>query len=119
MLVSTADGEPHECDDVVLAVPPSVWPKIDFFPRASARPAPADGIGRQISGDDEAGVLGGKKLFAQRPHRSGNQRTWDATEKQGAGQAALCAFSGGPVADGRGRSVPPIAIARYALISTR
>jgi len=32
MVVSTADGEPHECDDVVLAVPPSMWKKIDFYP---------------------------------------------------------------------------------------
>src|SRR4051812_9811175 len=33
MVVSTADGEPHDCDDVILAVPPSIWSKIDFFPQ--------------------------------------------------------------------------------------
>lgn len=99
MVVSTADGEPHECDDVVLAVPPPLWPKIDFFPRLPPQLQPQMGSAvKYLATMKEA--YWAKKSYSPNGHTDLEiSSTWDATEKQGAGEAVLCGFSGGPVAD--------------------
>jgi monoamine oxidase len=116
MVVSTADGEPHECDDVILAVPPSVWGKIDFFPRLppGLRPQMGEAI-KYLATVKEA--FWARKTYSPNGHTDLEiSSTWDATEKQGGGPAALCAFSGGPVAESARNISPGDRDKRYGLI---
>lgn len=116
MLVSTADGEPHECDDVILAVPPSVWNKIDFFPMLPPGLRPQMGSAVKYLATLRQAVWSGKTYSASGHTDLEISSTWDATEKQGAGQAALCAFSGGTVADAARKINPEDRDRRYSLI---
>jgi monoamine oxidase len=116
MVVSTADGEPHECDDVVLAIPPTLWPKIDFFPRLppDLRPQMGSAV-KYLAVTKEA--YWAKKTYSPNGHTDLEvSSTWDATEKQGAGEAVLDAFSGGPVADSVRKNNPSDRDRRYGLI---
>lgn len=116
MVVSTADGEPHECDDVILAVPPSVWSKMDFFPPLppGLRPQMGNAI-KYLATVKEA--YWAKKTYSPNGHTDLEiSSTWDATEKQGAGQSVICAFSGGPVAESARNVSPDDRDKRYGLI---
>jgi monoamine oxidase len=116
MVVSTADGEPHECDDVVLAVPPSVWSKIDFFPPLppGLRPQMGSAI-KYLATVKEA--FWARKTYSPSGYTDLEiSATWDATDKQGAGQAVVCAFSGGPVADAARKISTEDRDRRYGLI---
>src|SRR5262249_49695344 len=44
MVVTCKDGRTLECDDVVLAVPPSTWHKIEFSPALPATLKPQMGV---------------------------------------------------------------------------
>ncbi|HEV8293159.1 MAG TPA: NAD(P)/FAD-dependent oxidoreductase [Tepidisphaeraceae bacterium] len=116
MVVSTADGEPHECDDVVLAVPPPIWSRIDFFPQLPPGLRPQMGAAvKYLALVKEA--FWARKTYSPNGHTDLEiSATWDATEKQGAGPAVLCAFSGGPVAEAARKISPPDRDKRYDLI---
>jgi len=116
MVVSTADGEPHECDDVVLAVPPTLWPKIDFYPLLppGLRPQMGSAV-KYLATTKEA--YWARKTYSPNGHTDLEiSSTWDAAEKQGAGQGVLCAFSGGSVADAARKINANDRDARYGLI---
>jgi monoamine oxidase len=116
MVVSTADGEPHECDDVVLAVPPTLWSKIHFFPELPPGLRPQMGAAvKYLATLKEA--IWARKTYSPNGHSDLEiSSTWDATEKQGAGPAVLCAFSGGPVAEAARKIPPADRDKRYGLI---
>jgi monoamine oxidase len=116
MVVSTADGEPHECDDVVLAVPPSTWGKIHFFPELPEGLRPQMGMAlKYLAAVKEA--YWNKKTYSPSGYTDLEvSATWDATEKQGAGSAGLCAFSGGPAAEQARKVSPGDRDRRYGLI---
>jgi monoamine oxidase len=116
MVVSTADGEPHECDDVVLAIPPTMWRKIFFFPELPEGLRPQMGAAiKYLATVKEA--YWARKTYSPNGHTDLEiSSTWDATEKQGAGQAVLCAFSGGPVAEEARKISPGDRDKRYGLI---
>jgi monoamine oxidase len=116
MLVSTADGEPHECDDVVLAVPPSVWSKIDFFPMLPPGLRPQMGSAIKYLATVKQPFWAGKTWSPNGHTDLEISSTWDATDKQGGGQAALCAFSGGTVADAARKISNEDRDRRYGLI---
>jgi monoamine oxidase len=99
-VVTCADSRTIECDDVVLAVPPSVWSRIEFEPRIPAELAPQMG----------ANV----KFFAhmkQRFWRAGGleqysmsdgivNMTWEGTDGQDGDQdVVFVGFSGGTSAE--------------------
>jgi monoamine oxidase len=103
LVVTAKDGRTLECDDVVLAVPPTTWKKIDFSPGLPEAMNPQMGLNTKY-------LAHVKKRFWEeaKPKLSqyalGNgliNETWDATDGQGPvddsnGGACMTAFSGGP-----------------------
>lgn len=100
IIITCNDGREIECDDVVIAVPPSVWSKIEFRPGLPAILSPQMGLNT--------------KWFAHmkdRFWRKNNQEqyamndgvfnmTWEGTDGQeGDKDAVFVAFNGGPFAE--------------------
>jgi monoamine oxidase len=104
--VGLSDGRRLTADDAVLAVPPSVWSRIEFSP--ALPPALMPQMGSNIKY-----LMSLKNRFWNEQHKSadslstGNvQITWEGTSGQkGDGPAEMVAFSGGPGADAM-RAVP-------------
>jgi monoamine oxidase len=98
-LVTCSDGRTIECDDVVLAVPPTVWGRIEFNPGLPGALRPQMGeavkylahVKRRFWKElniDPASLTDGDISW-----------TWDATDEQpGDENACLTSFSGGPAA---------------------
>ena len=104
MVVTCKDGRTIECDDVVLAVPPSVWQKIEFAPGLPAALRPQMGLNTKYLAHLKTRFWREGKLS---PDALGNgmvTMTWDQTDNQYGqdtddnGPAALCVYSGGPAA---------------------
>lgn len=101
VVVEASDGRTLECDDVVLAVPPAVWSKIEMSPGLPRGLAPQMGMNTK-----HLVHLKGKAWRAGEHPRSQYalsdgliNQSWDGTDKQhgeGAGPACLVGFSGGP-----------------------
>ncbi|CAN5789831.1 NAD(P)/FAD-dependent oxidoreductase [soil metagenome] len=101
--VMTKDNQRYEADDVVLAIPPSVWDKIAFanvdFEREVAGLRMQMGrnikffaaIGKTFWMDDKASPYG----LAEGPINL----TWNAADAQEVSGAVLAGFAGGPSAD--------------------
>ncbi|HEU4418385.1 MAG TPA: FAD-dependent oxidoreductase, partial [Planctomycetota bacterium] len=100
VVVTCSDGRTLECDDVVAAVPPSVWSKIEFKPGLPQVLAPQMGVNT--------------KWFAHMKSRfwqKANQEqyamsdgvfnmTWEGTDGQaGDENVVFVAFNGGPSAE--------------------
>jgi len=104
MVVVDGEGDRHHVDDVVLAVPPSVWSEIQFSPALPETLKPQMGLNVKF-----LSVVKGR--FWQQAGVSSNAitdldlaQTWEATDGQGdTGPMALVAFSGGPAADANHR----------------
>lgn len=100
MVVTCKDGRTIECDDVVLAVPPTVWHKIEFAPALPASLRPQMGVNVKYLAHLKKKFWKEAKLS---PDALGNgpvHMTWDGTDNQeGDADACLVAFSGGPNAD--------------------
>jgi monoamine oxidase len=106
MEVEAADGRTLECDDVVLAVPPTVWKKISFSPGLPAGLTPQMGLNAKY-------LAHVKTRFWEKHDPRLSQyalsdglinQTWDATDAQGDvsddnGGACLTGFAGGPGAE--------------------
>lgn len=98
--VTLVGGETLEADDVVLAVPPSVWDRIAFTPALPANLTPQMGCNVKFF----AAV---KSRFWEPSGRTAACLTdgpvgeaWDGTEGQGrGGPACVTVFSGGPPAE--------------------
>jgi len=98
--VGLASGATLEADDVVLAVPPSVWKRIAFTPALPATLRPQMGSNVKLMSAVRARFW----EASSRPPSSMSDglvgETWDATAGQGDGGAAcLTVFAGGPAAD--------------------
>ncbi len=98
VVVHCANGQALEADDVVLAVPPSVWGQIAFEPGLPHALRPQMGTVMKY-------LSTVKNAFWKQEHLGPNastdemiSMTWDGTEGQGSGRAVLTAFSGGPAA---------------------
>ncbi len=106
MIVECADGRTLECDDVVLAIPPSVWSKVEFSPPMTSALKPQMGLNTKFLPHVKA-----RFWETAEPKRSQYvlsddlvQMTWDATDAQGAVDesndgACMTGFSGGPSAE--------------------
>lgn len=102
--VIDATGQVHQADDVVLAIPPSVWPVIKFSPKLPETLNPQMGMNVKF-----LAVVRDRfwKLHASHAKATTDQdisSVWEGTEGQGEeGPAALVAFSGGPPAESNHR----------------
>lgn len=102
VVVETRDGERFEGDEVVLAVPPSVWSKIQFEPGLPAAMQPQMGLNTK-----NFAWVRSRFWETLDPRRSQYalsdgilHQTWDGTDAQGAIQdeesgACLVGFTGG------------------------
>jgi monoamine oxidase len=97
--VALADGTRVEGDDVILAVPPSVWHKIGVEPPLPAHLVPQMGV-------DVKFLATVKSRFWRRAGLTPNllsdgpvQLTWEGTDNQRGPGIVFTAFSGGPSAE--------------------
>ena len=101
-LVRCSDGNSIKCDDVVLAVPPSVWPAIAFDPVLP------EVLNRMQMGTVVKYLASVKSRFWKLSNRSQYamtdgliSQTWESTDAQDCDQSpvGITAFSGGPQAN--------------------
>lgn len=101
-VVKCSDGRTIECDDVVLAIPPSTWGKIKFGP------ALPEALSKQQMGIAVKYLTAVKSPFWKEDERSQYavtdgpiSQTWELTDAQPSDppDAGLVAFSGGPQAE--------------------
>lgn len=98
--VTTRDGQAFECDDVVLAVPPSVWERIDI------RPALPEPLRPQMGTNVKYLAHVGSRFWREAGVAPDSltdgdlSMTWEGTDNQpGEKGACLTCFSGGPAAE--------------------
>jgi monoamine oxidase len=96
--VQGATGETLTADDVVLAVPPSVWPRICFGPQLPPELRPQMGPVVKYLSVVERRFWEGEHLGPNAVTDGMVSVTWDATGGQPGPGAVLTAFSGGPAA---------------------
>jgi monoamine oxidase len=97
--VTLADGTRLEADHVVLAVPPPVWNRIAIEPMLPLGLAPQMGSNVKflmvLNGRFWRRAKLGPSVLCDGPVHL----TWESTDNQRTGTAAMVAFSGGPAAD--------------------
>jgi monoamine oxidase len=100
MVVTCRDGREIECDDVILAAPPSTWRKIRF------NPAIPEALSPQM-GTNLKNLIALKDRFWKKAELAPDSlsdgpisMTWEGTDNQpGDEGASLHCFSGGPAAE--------------------
>jgi monoamine oxidase len=99
-VVTCKDRRTIEADDVVLAIPPSVWHKIQFSPELPSTIKVQMGTNVKYLCSVQSRFWKEAGLSPDAVTDGDISMTWDGTDNQleGAG-AALVAFSGGPAAD--------------------
>jgi len=98
--VKLADGKKIEADEVVLAVPPSVWQRIAMEPPLPAPLAPQMGSNVKHLATMKKGFWKENKMNPDCLTDGPVCMTWDGTDNQGAeGEMALVSFSGGPASE--------------------
>jgi monoamine oxidase len=100
VIVTCKDRRTIEADDVVLAVPPSVWHKIQFVPELPSTIKVQMGTTVKYLCSVQGRFWKESGLSPNAVTDGDISETWDGTDNQleGAG-AALVAFSGGPAAE--------------------
>jgi monoamine oxidase len=97
MSVKAKDGRVFECDDVVLAVPPSVWGTIEFEPGLPGALRPQMGANVKYLAHTKTRFWNAEKVSSDAFSDGAVNMTWDATHGQeGDADGCLVAFSGGP-----------------------
>lgn len=98
VIVHCATGEALEGDDIVVAVPPSVWHRIKFEPDLPRELDPQMGIAVKYLSVVDRPFWAEEKLGPNAATDGMVSMTWDGTVGQPGRGAALLAFSGGPAA---------------------
>ncbi|MEZ6015804.1 MAG: NAD(P)/FAD-dependent oxidoreductase [Planctomycetota bacterium] len=100
VVVTCNDGRTIECDDVVLAVPPSVWSRIDFKPGLPASLTPQMGLNVKWFAQLKSRFWQASEQEQYALNDGMVHMTWDGTDEQGGGEddIVFVAFSGGPSA---------------------
>lgn len=95
-MVIGKDGREIECDDVVLAVPPSVWDRIELTPALPAALKPQMGQNVKFFALQKERIWDKDDGFSQYAVGDGNvSMTWEGTDAQdGDGDYCMVAFSG-------------------------
>jgi monoamine oxidase len=114
MIVTCKDGRTLECDDVVCAVAPTVWKRINFKPGLPASLVPQMGSNVKYLSHVKKAFWADKKLAADALTDEFISMTWDGTDGQGEGEACLTCFSGGKASDEARALVPAERKAAYA-----
>lgn len=97
--VTLANGDVIECDEVVLAVPPSVWHKIDISPAVPKE------LSVQMGSAVKYVAMASKPVWASQPagiDYFGDDllgMTWESHRGQGTGASIVASFAGGTFAD--------------------
>ncbi len=108
MTVVDAEGRTHTADDVVLAIPPSVWSTIKFSPALPKVLDPQMGMNVKFLSVVKSHFWREAKLPPNACSDGEIGESWDATEGQGdAGPAVLSVLSGGPAAEAIHRRAVP------------
>jgi monoamine oxidase len=97
--VTLANGDAIECDEVVLAVPPTVWHKIDISPALPKE------LSVQMGSAVKYVAMASKPIWASQP--AGIQyfgddllgMTWESHRGQGSDASIVVSFAGGTFAD--------------------
>ncbi len=104
--VALADGRVLEADDVVLAVPPSVWHTISIEPELPVALRPQMGVAMKYLAQVQSRFWEQQHLSADAFGDALFTMTWESTHGQpitsrrpGADHAALVGFCGGPYAE--------------------
>ena len=97
--VTLASNETLAADDVVLAVPPSVWPGMRLSPALPPELAIQMGVAVKQLSAVKSRFWEEKKLSAEANTDGDLSMTWEGTSGYPAGKAELTAFSGGPAAE--------------------
>lgn len=99
--VTLKDGTKLQADDVVLAVPPSVWHRISIEPALPATLQPQMGVNvKYFPAAKSRFWEQSKPKLSQYSLTDGPvSQTWDGTDGQPPGPACLVCFSGGPAAE--------------------
>jgi Monoamine oxidase len=97
-IVKTLSGETIEADDVVLAVPPSVWSRIRFEPDLPETLEQQMGMAVKYVTRVRSKFWEANRLKPDASSDTMVSMTWDPTEGQTGPGDALSAFSGGPAA---------------------
>lgn len=106
LVVTCSDGRTLECDDVVLAAPPTTWGKIRFEPGLPPALAPQMGNNVKYLAAVKSRFWKEKKLAPDSLTDGPISMTWEGTDNQeGDEGASLNCFSGGPQAQ-RARDIP-------------
>jgi len=97
VVVTCSDGRTLECDDVVLAVPPSVWSRIDFKPGLPAFLAPQMGQNVKWFAHLKSRFWQANEQEQYALNEGMVNMTWEGTDQQeGDTDIVFVAFSGGP-----------------------
>lgn len=101
VVVTASDGRTLECDDVILAVPPSVWGRIDIKPGLPAALTPQMGSNVKFLLEIKGGRWWLDQKMGPDAFSDGDvTMTWDGTDNQElSGSAALVSFSGAKAAE--------------------
>jgi len=98
-VVVTAGSARHECDYVVLAVPPLTWNRIAFTPRLHLTGVPQMGSNVKFLMKTKDRFWRSGKLAPDMMSDGPVHLTWHATQQQKVAGAGVVAFSGGAAAD--------------------
>ncbi|MFO1077051.1 MAG: NAD(P)/FAD-dependent oxidoreductase [Planctomycetota bacterium] len=100
VVITCADGRRLECDDVVVAVPPSVWSKIAFRPGLPAELSPQMGCNTKWFAALKSRFWQQHELEQYALAEGAFDMTWEGTDAQSAaGDVVFVAFNGGPSAE--------------------
>jgi monoamine oxidase len=107
MLVVDSKGRKYTADDVVLAVPPSVWSKIKFTPTLPEKLKPQIGTNTKYLAVVDEAFWESDNLPPSATSDTAITQVWHGTDGQeDAGELALIAFTGGPPAQENHKRAP-------------
>lgn len=116
MTIVDAKGRTHQADDVVLAVPPSVWSRIQIAPQLPDVLKPQMGKNVKFLSVVKEQFWKAAKLPPDATTDGDITQVWHGTDGQGdTGPASLIAFSGGKAAEGN--HLRPVAEREQAYIN--
>jgi monoamine oxidase len=97
--VTCGEGSIVEADDLVLAVPPSVWGKVRFSPELPTELKPQMGVTVKYLAAVQNQFWKEDGLSPDAATDGMVSMTWEGTDNQRGSGALLVAFSGGPAAE--------------------
>ncbi len=98
-LVTLADHQQIQCEDVILTVPPSVWGRIEFLPGLPEEMRPQMGSNVKYLARLKNRFWTAAGLSQYSLTDGPVSMTWESTDNQPAGEACMVGFSGGTASE--------------------